>query len=1277
MNQKPSRKRSARRGSAFVVVLGMLTVMVLMGIAFATFIETEQAGSTSLKNGLVARQSLNSALGRVIESIDLSFGGVSNEWPVCVWPQPWLASSPWEDHDYIQSARTSGRPDARIITKEVADLLTPSQLAMARSAQVGWAPVFGSIEATSEMGWDKGNRSGDRIIGRGQYRVGGLDSGDSVIGRYAFIALETTGLLDLNKAGGATTVSNSAWHGDPALFLLPASDDLSTTAGSSDNRALDPDGYPIPVILADADAFLDARSGASFTSFSAATTEVYRAFNHDLNKPKNESAAAYTYVPADLFAGFSTSLEELAPDGFPRVRLPGKKEMDELDSAKARKLAARIYRAMTRVFAESWCDDKATSDEDPWTKGYTIFARHSAKYHLSQARLATVSLIDAMDEDSKPGVWGKGSSELVSMWKAPGSGGLPSMPSFKHTATAANGKRVSVTVPEDKLDTTLSSRDDFLNYPCTESVPLVNRVWARIVPDPDGPDFDGGAGSNATMTVYATLEAGAVAGFQNEVPEGDERATAEDFKLEVEWEVLMSVPTDSVAKDDGNENSYKLICGEPDKEKDKKPHRDWFFDGKSMTGKWKDGDVVALRKFNSEQSLTDEAKKKSGILEAFVEEGDGGIPVEIVCRAWGWQETDPKTHQKKWVWRDKVNRGAKAPANAIQGEGAYQNVYFYPVTQGEEDDDANNDDADTCLIVRFKTTVKKGNDIVQQVPAPKLTDGDDAHAWWIRVDPVVYHPKNSLYAGTVGQDEDWWNRDFAAGWAMCLDPVFGFDTSSLYTSGQNEGVGAVSTYSFPGGNAGQSDFHGFWINDAIARTFEKFSATARDKPLKTAMADLVETLDDPDAKDTWLVGSKGAGDKNATHWNYVQKNWLWDTKTDCAPASRWLGRTTGSLPDNLHAYKRNGSFGGQSGSTAACRHGNGGPFLVLGATGKPHSTRTIAGLKSHIRNKPFESAGELGRVRIGPYETLSLFRSYRFGTKHTDIHRVLDWFTVGTDRDPTDPVSVDSEKGTVSYKDGDLFSGLHVGRVNLNAPPVLRWLWNDGNPNRVERIRDNATFIGNPYPVAAAMADANLLDPGYHDTNLGEFETVPMDLAQQFSSALAEFGGIKVTNKYGFWEWLPDYPSYGQTNSVTISQRIYQRVKTRLSDMGAAEDDGVNPLLETVSEYLENGVKDGVAQQLTDEDREAILANTSEALTVRGQTFLVILRADAYTPRYGEETAEDGEGTTLATTHAVIELFRDPRFVRHLDGDESGPPVDKDGNPVFFHNWFVKSIRIL
>ena len=119
-----------------------------------------------------------------------------------------------------------------------------------------------------------------------------------------------------------------------------------------------------------------------------------------------------------------------------------------------------------------------------------------------------------------------------------------------------------------------------------------------------------------------------------------------------------------------------------------------------------------------------------------------------------------------------------------------------------------------------------------------------------------------------------------------------------------------------------------------------------------------------------------------------------------------------------------------------------------------------------------------------------------------------------------------------------------------------------------------------------------------------------------------------------------------------------------VADLGNC-DDTVNTLLDRILQL--NGVK-------SDESREAVLARAADSFTTRGQTFLVVIRADAYTPRYGEETAEDGGGTTLATTHAVVELFRDPETARYPDGT---PMEDKDGNPVYFHNWYIKAVHIL
>jgi hypothetical protein len=57
---------------------------------------------------------------------------------------------------------------------------------------------------------------------------------------------------------------------------------------------------------------------------------------------------------------------------------------------------------------------------------------------------------------------------------------------------------------------------------------------------------------------------------------------------------------------------------------------------------------------------------------------------------------------------------------------------------------------------------------------------------------------------------------------------------------------------------------------------------------------------------------------------------------------------------------------------------------------------------------------------------------------------------------------------------------------------------------------------------------------------------------------------------------------------------------------------------------------------------------------------------------YGNEVAV-GDGTTLATTHAIVELWRDPEPARYADGLL---PEDAKERPLLFHNWYVRSFRV-
>lgn len=58
-------------------------------------------------------------------------------------------------------------------------------------------------------------------------------------------------------------------------------------------------------------------------------------------------------------------------------------------------------------------------------------------------------------------------------------------------------------------------------------------------------------------------------------------------------------------------------------------------------------------------------------------------------------------------------------------------------------------------------------------------------------------------------------------------------------------------------------------------------------------------------------------------------------------------------------------------------------------------------------------------------------------------------------------------------------------------------------------------------------------------------------------------------------------------------------------------------------------------------DREAIIRNSCNLFTTRGQTYTIIMRGEAYSPLFGRTTVGDGDGTTLAARTAIATVWRD------------------------------------
>ena len=129
--------RSRRSGSALIIVLGILSILLVMSVTFSALVRTERGGTTNLKNSQIAREALQSALVQAMEAIEQSFDNPTHNWPVPCWPYPWIASAQEPGDDvaafdsgafsglYYQSGHVEdGAPDAHVMFPGMSAFLT-------------------------------------------------------------------------------------------------------------------------------------------------------------------------------------------------------------------------------------------------------------------------------------------------------------------------------------------------------------------------------------------------------------------------------------------------------------------------------------------------------------------------------------------------------------------------------------------------------------------------------------------------------------------------------------------------------------------------------------------------------------------------------------------------------------------------------------------------------------------------------------------------------------------------------------------------------------------------------------------------------------------------------------------------------------------------------------------------------------------------------------------------------------------------------------------------
>ena len=1167
-----------RRGSALVIVLGILAVMMLMAVAFSTFVRTERGGSTNLKNSFVARTSLFTALGRAMEAIDLSFGSATNDDPVAAWPEPWLASAEGGDHFQSAALGEGETAGAHVLTDKIAKHLTPAQLALARSAKCNWAPIYSSISASPANSARRG----------GSYGEFGRPTEDSLIGRYAFIALDTTGLLDMNQTGVSNATARAKSSGDPMTFL-PAYGVAQVTKGNSSVDA--------PPFVLDPDEFKKKREAAHlFHSMADAKTICGKSVLaiDETKTPSNEGAKpakAGDFFPADLYAGFAPSLAETSPGGTPKIRLPPSSEFDGYSNARVKKFLGRVFRAMVAVFARSRAVagigvSDTSSDDMP-------IYQSVAEYALSPAALAAVSLMDGLDSDNVPGRF-EGSSSSLGYWK---------------NLASSSVKVEGTTVTED---TARYADLSALDFPCTESVPLIDGVYAHV--QFDQPTTNGlPLSATSTVTYNGTITVEAYAHCLNKT----ESDHSHSSKIMVEWEVMETKPQGGTITGDGGDSIRQKLEGNMTVAGGGGTGRPGQGGGGAGTPTkaidWsgvfeKDGSVMGGDGTSSD-TVNDSSSSGSRFLRA-----TSSQTIKVVCHCYS----------------NLVASGGSGGGVGRPGQGGGTTTVEwkpYPMTAVEY---AKTGDQDVFLPIRVRVSILDADNhdkVQQQVPGPAIDSKDNGteNKYWVRVNPGVYHnpgipdaSKKSKYGGAkgdpIGMESGSANSGIpklAAGWALCAAPAFAFDTTSLLNAGNqmnfwvnDEMARQAADEGGGGGGVGRPDGGGGGGNPMFSKLKTKFWTTGESGSPNNA------------------VRSRCLGPRGGGSFGYLLEYWLFNDsdKVNTTRVTSWMSKSGGRVPDLLHSASKAG-----------------GPFVAEGDT--ISSQRRGEDLYSRIPVGGYATVADLGRVMCGPYETLSLFKTWRPNSGRADFHPVMDYFTMDEDRYPKQSqveakTDVNGEVNWTALGQGgkDLYSAIHNGRVNLNAPPLVE-LTKDGGK------RGRRSGCLNPYPIAAALCGAS---PGTNST-----DTISDEKALILASSLCRM--VENSN-------LPD---------MKVKSEVWgteRKVVRNLSFLGMGEDD-MNTLLD---DFV------NLAHPKCDVEREGMLGGIVDAFTTRGQTYLVIIRADAYSPKFGENDSVQ-DGTTLATTHAIVELFRDPVPAHGPDGVLL--PSDGEG-PVAYHNWYIRSFRV-
>ncbi len=269
--------------------------------------------------------------------------------------------------------------------------------------------------------------------------------------------------------------------------------------------------------------------------------------------------------------------------------------------------------------------------------------------------------------------------------------------------------------------------------------------------------------------------------------------------------------------------------------------------------------------------------------------------------------------------------------------------------------------------------------------------------------------------------------------------------------------------------------------------------------------------------------------------------------------------------------------------------------------------------RAHVKNAPLESVGELGYLPIGMWHTIRLYdyddAKMQFATgkqpkrmaefNHLPIdddanapsfHPVLDWFTLDKDR-----------------------QSMPHGRVNINT------------------------------------LNSNVLATVFHYLPVGTEEGSKLYLKEDERSSYGKYridtdaGGNETDDSLGLL--AKAVMEYRKRSDTGVFEKLSELGFIYKYGGGALNGDEKGYVAEAVSNAARGDGKMG------EFERESVIRNSCGLFTTRGQTFIIAVRGEAYSPMFGKTSVEGGSVNAAKT--AVAQIWRDS------EPDENG------NHPVF------------